>query len=175
LRVKKLASKSLFGHHLLSKSLNVLACVGPPGPTTESDIRGDFLNKRQMPAIGGLPCVVKVSASGRQESQVRFCGFVSGLEICVSRKSETWFAETRSRLALIPETWHRWGHDIGFGIGIARRFATLGTIGFEGRFDYAAIGTVYAVLSSNEAHFGLHELRFAVRISTVGASDLLTR
>ena len=30
-----MASKSLFGHHLLSKSLNVLACVGPPGPTTE--------------------------------------------------------------------------------------------------------------------------------------------
>jgi hypothetical protein len=34
------------------------------------------------------------------------------------------------------------GHDIGFGIGIAHGFATLGTIGFEGRFDYAAIGTV---------------------------------
>ena len=33
-----------------------------------------------------------------------------------------------------------WGHDIGFGIGIAHGFATLGTIGFEGRFDYAAIG-----------------------------------
>jgi hypothetical protein len=28
-----MASKSLFGHHLLGKSLNVLACVGPPGPT----------------------------------------------------------------------------------------------------------------------------------------------
>ena len=32
------------------------------------------------------------------------------------------------------------GHDIGFGIGIAHGFATLGTIGFEGRFDYAAMG-----------------------------------
>jgi hypothetical protein len=30
-----MASKSLFGHHLLSKSLNVLTCVGPPGPTTK--------------------------------------------------------------------------------------------------------------------------------------------
>ena len=29
-----------------------------------------------------------------------------------------------------------------FGIGIARGFATLGTIGFQGRFDYAAIGTI---------------------------------
>jgi class 3 adenylate cyclase len=39
------------------------------------------------------------------------------------------------------------GHDLGFGIGIAHGFATLGTIGFEGRYDYAAIGTVSNVAS----------------------------
>jgi adenylate cyclase len=39
------------------------------------------------------------------------------------------------------------GHDLGFGIGIAHGFATLGTIGFEGRFDCAAIGTVSNVAS----------------------------
>ena len=39
------------------------------------------------------------------------------------------------------------GARIGFGIGIAHGFATLGTIGFEGRFDYAAIGTVSNVAS----------------------------
>jgi len=39
------------------------------------------------------------------------------------------------------------GHDLGFGIGIAHGFATLGTIGFEGRRDYAAIGTVSNVAS----------------------------
>src|SRR6201982_699123 len=38
-------------------------------------------------------------------------------------------------------------HDLGFGIGIAHGFATLGTIGFEGRRDYAAIGTVSNVAS----------------------------
>ena len=38
--------------------------------------------------------------------------------------------------------WHGLGHDLGFGIGIARGFATLGQIGFERRMDYAAIGTV---------------------------------
>ena len=37
--------------------------------------------------------------------------------------------------------------DFCFGIGIAHGFATLGTIGFEGRFDYAAIGTVSNVAS----------------------------
>jgi adenylate cyclase len=36
---------------------------------------------------------------------------------------------------------------LGLGIGIAHGFATLGTIGYEGRFDYAAIGTVSNVAS----------------------------
>jgi GAF domain-containing protein len=55
--------------------------------------------------------------------------------------------EMRDAIGTLTETWHRWGHDIGFGIGIAHGFATLGTIGFEGRFDYAAIGTVSNVAS----------------------------
>ena len=38
-------------------------------------------------------------------------------------------------------------NEIGFGIGIAHGFATLGTIGFESQFDYAAIGTVSNVAS----------------------------
>jgi class 3 adenylate cyclase len=55
--------------------------------------------------------------------------------------------EMRDAIGALTETWHRWGHDIGFGIGIAHGFATLGTIGFEGRFDYTAIGTVSNVAS----------------------------
>jgi class 3 adenylate cyclase len=55
--------------------------------------------------------------------------------------------EMRDAIGTLTQTWHRWGHDIGFGIGIAHGFATLGTIGFEGRFDYAAIGTVSNVAS----------------------------
>ena len=55
--------------------------------------------------------------------------------------------EMRDAIGALTETWRRWGHDIGFGIGIAHGFATLGTIGFEGSFDYAAIGTVSNVAS----------------------------
>jgi class 3 adenylate cyclase/putative methionine-R-sulfoxide reductase with GAF domain len=55
--------------------------------------------------------------------------------------------EMRGAIGALIETWRRLGHDIGFGIGIAHGFATLGTIGFEGRFDYAAIGTVSNVAS----------------------------
>ena len=55
--------------------------------------------------------------------------------------------ELRDAIGALTKTWRRLGHDIGFGIGIAHGFATLGTIGFEGRFDYAAIGTVSNVAS----------------------------
>ena len=43
--------------------------------------------------------------------------------------------EMRDVIEALTEKWRRLGHDIGFGIGIAHGFATLGTIGFEGRFD----------------------------------------
>jgi adenylate cyclase len=55
--------------------------------------------------------------------------------------------EMREAIGALTEKWRRLGHEIGFGIGIAHGFATLGTIGFEGRFDYAAIGTVSNVAS----------------------------
>jgi adenylate cyclase len=55
--------------------------------------------------------------------------------------------EMRDAIGALTNKWRRFGHDIGFGIGIAHGYATLGTIGFEGRFDYAAIGTVANVAS----------------------------
>jgi class 3 adenylate cyclase len=55
--------------------------------------------------------------------------------------------ETRDAIGALTEKWRRLGHDIGFGIGIEHGHATLGTIGYEGRFDYAAIGTVSNVAS----------------------------
>jgi class 3 adenylate cyclase len=55
--------------------------------------------------------------------------------------------DMRAAIGELIEKWRKLGHDIGFGIGIAHGFATLGTIGFEGRFDYAAIGTVSNVAS----------------------------
>jgi class 3 adenylate cyclase/HAMP domain-containing protein len=55
--------------------------------------------------------------------------------------------EMRDAIGALTSKWRRFGHDIGFGIGIAHGYATLGTIGFEGRFDYAAIGTVSNVAS----------------------------
>ena len=55
--------------------------------------------------------------------------------------------DMRSAIGTLMEKWRLLGHDLGFGIGISHGFATLGTIGFEGRYDYAAIGTVSNVAS----------------------------
>jgi adenylate cyclase len=38
--------------------------------------------------------------------------------------------------------WRKRGYDLDFGIGIEQGYATIGAIGFEGRMDYGAIGTV---------------------------------
>jgi class 3 adenylate cyclase len=38
--------------------------------------------------------------------------------------------------------WHKRGWDLSLGVGIAQGYATIGAIGFEGRLDYGAIGTV---------------------------------
>ena len=50
--------------------------------------------------------------------------------------------DMRARVAELAQGWRRKGHDLGFGVGIAQGYATLGRVGFPGRYDYAAIGTV---------------------------------
>ncbi|MGE0826387.1 MAG: adenylate/guanylate cyclase domain-containing protein [Candidatus Binatia bacterium] len=48
----------------------------------------------------------------------------------------------RQQMAELTEQWQKHGHQLGFGVGIAQGYATLGMIGFEGRIDYGAIGPV---------------------------------
>jgi len=50
--------------------------------------------------------------------------------------------DMRESIATLARTWKKRGHDLGFGIGIALGYATLGQIGFERRYDYSAVGTV---------------------------------
>ena len=51
------------------------------------------------------------------------------------------FAMQRDAAALSSQ-WARRGYDLGLGIGISQGYATVGAIGFEGRIDYGAIGSV---------------------------------
>jgi class 3 adenylate cyclase len=53
----------------------------------------------------------------------------------------------RERFAPMAESWRRRGYELGFGVGIAVGYATLGRIGFEGRHDYGAIGNVTILAS----------------------------
>jgi class 3 adenylate cyclase len=48
----------------------------------------------------------------------------------------------RDSVAALVHGWKKRGYALGFGVGIAGGYATIGTIGFEGRLDYGAIGTV---------------------------------
>jgi len=48
----------------------------------------------------------------------------------------------RDRVGELAARWRREGYELDLGLGIARGYATLGAIGFEGRWDYAALGTV---------------------------------
>ena len=50
--------------------------------------------------------------------------------------------DMRQAFTSLARSWADRGHEVGFGVGVAQGYATLGPIGFEGRFDYTAIGTV---------------------------------
>src|SRR5581483_8278084 len=62
----------------------------------------------------------------------------------------------RERAGELAAGWRRRGPPLGFGVGMAHGYATVGRIGFEGRFDYGAIGTVTNLASRlcDEAHSG---------------------
>ena len=50
--------------------------------------------------------------------------------------------EMRTAISDLIQRWRQLGSRLGFGIGIAYGYATLGRVGFEGRFEYTAIGSV---------------------------------
>jgi adenylate cyclase len=81
----------------------------------------------------------------------------------------------RLRVGALTETWGKRGHHLDFGVGIAQGYATLGKIGFEGRFDYAAIGTVtnLAARLCGEADGGqiLISQRVYAAVETVAIAD----
>ena len=48
----------------------------------------------------------------------------------------------RDEIGEFTERWRNRGHSLGFGVGIALGYATIGQVGFEHRWEYAAIGSV---------------------------------
>jgi class 3 adenylate cyclase/CheY-like chemotaxis protein len=85
--------------------------------------------------------------------------------------------EMREAVASLARSWAGRGHQVGFGVGIAQGYATLGQIGFEGRVDYTAIGTVTNIAARlcAEAKDGqiLVTQRVAAAIGGTAALELL--
>jgi class 3 adenylate cyclase len=88
----------------------------------------------------------------------------------------------RTRFAELQSGWKKRGYDLGLGIGIAVGYATLGRIGFEGRFDYGAVGMVVIqasrlssaakageILVSNRVHAAVED---SVEATSVGDLEL---
>jgi adenylate cyclase len=78
--------------------------------------------------------------------------------------------EMRDEIARLSQRWTRSGHDVGFGVGIAYGYATLGTIGYEGRQQYSVTGKVanLAARLCNEAKDG----QILVDISVHNAAEM---
>ena len=56
-------------------------------------------------------------------------------------------AEMREGVAGLLDLWRKQGHGLGFGVGVALGYATLGGIGFDQRLDYGAVGSVVNLAS----------------------------
>jgi len=90
--------------------------------------------------------------------------------------------EMRETLGELRSGWRRRGHELDFSVGIALGYATIGRIGFEGRYDYGAIGTVLNLASRlcDEARPGqivvsrrvFAEIEELVQVEPVGALAL---
>ena len=76
----------------------------------------------------------------------------------------------RERVAQLALGWSRRGYDLAFGVGIAQGHATLGRIGFEGRSDYAAIGTVTNLAARLCAEAGPGQILVSQRVHTATAA-----
>ena len=84
----------------------------------------------------------------------------------------------RERMAELTDDWRRFGYELGFGVGIGLGYATLGMVGYEGRFDYTANGNAVnlaarlcdearngQILISQRVHVELENLVEAERVA----------
>lgn len=69
----------------------------------------------------------------------------------------------RERFAPMAAAWAKRGYALGFGVGIATGYATMGRIGYDGRFDYAAIGNVTILASRLSSQAEANEILLSQR------------
>ena len=69
----------------------------------------------------------------------------------------------RDRFQPLSAGWRKRGYELGFGVGIAVGYATLGRIGFEGRYDYGAIGNVVILASRLSSQAAANQILLSQR------------
>ena len=79
----------------------------------------------------------------------------------------------RTRVRKLAEAWAQQGHDLAMGVGIAQGYATLGTIGFDGRHDYAAIGSVTNLAARMCADAAAWQILVTERVFTAAGSSVV--
>jgi class 3 adenylate cyclase len=70
----------------------------------------------------------------------------------------------RARFGDLAQAWQRRGVQLGLGVGIEAGYATLGRIGFEGRYDYAAVGPVTNLVARLSTHAAVGQILVGQRI-----------
>jgi len=80
----------------------------------------------------------------------------------------------RDRFAVLAAGWSKRGYELGVGIGLAVGFATLGRIGFEGRFDYGAVGNVVILASRLSDVAGPAEILLSQRLNAAVEGSVAT-
>ena len=80
----------------------------------------------------------------------------------------------RSVMAELTSKWRRRGHELDFSVGIALGFATLGRIGFEGRYDYGAIGNVVILAQRLSAEAKPEQILLSQRVQAAVENDAET-
>ena len=80
----------------------------------------------------------------------------------------------RERFRDLAGGWQKKGYELGFGAGIATGYATLGRIGFEGRYDYGAIGNVVILAQRLSAEAKAGQVLLSQRVQAAVESEVET-
>jgi adenylate cyclase len=81
----------------------------------------------------------------------------------------------RQQVQELADRWQRRGHELAFAVGIAQGYATLGRIGYAGRFDYAAIGSVTILAARLCAEAAPWQILVTQRVNAATEDQVVSR
>jgi class 3 adenylate cyclase len=141
-------NRRILRYLLASGGLEMIEAVtGEEGVAAAERERPDLiLMDIQLPGLDGYEATRRIEHEGTLE---RFTG--DGMMIFFNdpvpvpnpaERAVRMALAMREQVSGLVAAWQKRGYDLGLGVGIAQGYATIGAIGFEGRWDYGAIGTV---------------------------------